>query len=149
MHQVHKCPIVSHVLEPIVQQAWCKVHVAVPGRNWTLFHCVFQSHFRIQSAVTQYLRCRWGSYALWILDTFTQRVWAPLPTEVLRYSTLNAAITTAAIMSENCSSFVQKGSQLRPCCEKSIWTGALFHQWCHVKRLKFSYTLEYYWKYGL
>ena len=28
--------------------------------------------------------------------------------------------TTAAIMSENCSSFVQKGSQLRPCCEKSI-----------------------------
>ena len=28
--------------------------------------------------------------------------------------------TTAAIMSENCSSFVQKVSQLKPCCEKSI-----------------------------
>ena len=39
------------------------VYVAVPGRNWTLFRCVFQSYYHIRSAVTQYY-CGWSSYTL-------------------------------------------------------------------------------------
>ena len=39
-------------------------HVAVPGRNRTLFYCIFRSHYRIQSAVTQLFRYGWGSYVL-------------------------------------------------------------------------------------
>ena len=48
------------------------VYVAVLCKNWTLFHCVFRSHYHFWRAVTYYFRYRWGSYALWILDTFTQ-----------------------------------------------------------------------------
>ena len=33
-----------------------KQYVAVPGRNWTLFHCVFRPHYRVQSVVAQYFR---------------------------------------------------------------------------------------------
>ena len=39
-------------------------YVAVPGRNSTLFRRVFRSHGCVQSAVTQYFRYGWGSYAL-------------------------------------------------------------------------------------
>ena len=36
----------------------------VPGRNRTLFCCVFRAHYRVQSAVKQYFRYGRGSYAL-------------------------------------------------------------------------------------
>ena len=29
------------------------VHVAVPGRNQTLFRCVFRSHYHVRSALAQ------------------------------------------------------------------------------------------------
>ena len=34
----------------------CMIYVAVPGRNRTLFRCIFQLQYRVQSAVTQYFR---------------------------------------------------------------------------------------------
>ena len=46
----------------------CQVHhftyVAVQGRNWTLFRCIFRVHYRFQSAVMQYFSYRRGSYVL-------------------------------------------------------------------------------------
>ena len=38
--------------------------MAVLGRNQILFRCVFRSHYRIRSTLTQYFRYGWGSYAL-------------------------------------------------------------------------------------
>ena len=32
------------------------IYVAVPGRNRTLFHCVFQMHYCVRSAVAQNFR---------------------------------------------------------------------------------------------
>ena len=66
--------------------------VAVPGRNWTLFCCIFWSHYRVQSAVVQNFRWGWGSYALGKLTMFTQHVWAPPLGEVQHYSTSNAVM---------------------------------------------------------
>ena len=40
-------------------------NVAVPGRNQTLFHCTFQSHRHVRSAVTQYFCYRQDSYTLY------------------------------------------------------------------------------------
>ena len=42
----------------------CMIYVAVSGRNWTLFRCIFQSQYCVQSAVTQHFRYGWGSYSL-------------------------------------------------------------------------------------
>ena len=42
---------------------WC-THAAVPGRNQTLFRCIFRSHYCVQSAVAQKFRYGRGSYAL-------------------------------------------------------------------------------------
>ena len=39
-------------------------HVADPGRNGTLFHWVFRSHYRVQSAVAQNFHKGWGSYVV-------------------------------------------------------------------------------------
>ena len=40
----------------------CTIYVAVLGRNRP--GCIFQSHYRIRSAVMQYFRYSWGSYSL-------------------------------------------------------------------------------------
>ena len=40
------------------------VYVAVPGRNRRLFRCVFQSTYRVWSALAQNFRLGWGSYTL-------------------------------------------------------------------------------------
>ena len=61
-------------------------HVVVPGRNWTLFRCIFD---RITSEV---MPLQVGLICVvnpWILDMFTQCIWAPPLTEVLRSCTLN------------------------------------------------------------
>ena len=50
-----------------LEHAWSGpflVCVAVPGRNRTLFRCVFRSHYRIWSAVTQLFRYGWSLYVL-------------------------------------------------------------------------------------
>ena len=47
---------VGSVLESELQQRWRYVYVAVPGRNQTLFRCVFQSHYCVQSALAQNFR---------------------------------------------------------------------------------------------
>ena len=39
-------------------------HVAVSGRSWTLFCCVFRSYYHVWSAVTQYFCYGWKSHAL-------------------------------------------------------------------------------------
>ena len=39
-----------------------KPYVTVPGRNQTLFCCVFQSHYRVRNAVVQYFHYGQGSY---------------------------------------------------------------------------------------
>ena len=74
------------------------VYVAVLCKNLTLFHCVFRSYYRFWRAVTYYFRYRWGSYALWIIDTFTQHVWAPPLTEVLLYSASNTVMQSKYAM---------------------------------------------------
>ena len=67
------------------------INVAVPGRNRTLFRCVFRSHCCVRSA----LAVKGGTHTRWvnssILATFTQRIWPPPLTEVLHYSASNAA----------------------------------------------------------
>ena len=42
-----------------------EVHVAVLDRNRTLFCCIFRSHYRIRSAVTQYFRMG-GAHTRWV-----------------------------------------------------------------------------------
>ena len=43
-------------LVPIIYIYAGQTYVAVPGRNQTLFHCVFRPHYRVQSAVAQNFR---------------------------------------------------------------------------------------------
>ena len=45
---------------------WMKqnIHVAVPGRNWTLFRCVFWPRYHVQSTIAQNFCYGWGSYTL-------------------------------------------------------------------------------------
>ena len=78
------------------------VHVAVPSRNWTLFHCVFRAHYRVRSAVTQNFRYRHGGHMRWVNVSstyeFTQRVWAPPATEVQHYKCGNAIAMCNGIM---------------------------------------------------
>ena len=53
------------------------VYVAVPSWNPTLFHCVYQLHYCIQSAVAQISHSGWESYMLqyaWIPDSSMQRM---------------------------------------------------------------------------
>ena len=71
----------------------CMIYVAVPGRNRTLFRCIFQSQYRVRSAVTQYFRYGWGSYSLCTCKHInTQHVWVLHLTEVLHYSALNTVM---------------------------------------------------------
>ena len=77
---------------------WVGTHVTVPSRNQTLFHCVFRSHYRVRSTITQYFQYGWGSYVLCkLMNTFTQHTWAPPLTELQQYGTLNAAMQSNII----------------------------------------------------
>ena len=53
---------------------WLCLHVAVLGGNRTLFHCVFQSHSRVCSALAQNFCGRAHTHWVnsWILTMFTQ-----------------------------------------------------------------------------
>ena len=67
--------------------------VAVPGRNQTLFHCIFA---RIAAFEALLRETSVKGHTCWvnlsIPATFTQCVWAPPLMEILRYSTSNAAM---------------------------------------------------------
>ena len=61
------CGVVAHYSKSYIYT--CMVisnttYVAVPGRNRTLFRCVFWSHCCVRSAVAQNFRLGQGSYAL-------------------------------------------------------------------------------------
>ena len=45
--------------------------MVVPGRNRTLFRCVFRPRYRVQSAVAQNFRLGWGSYMLRRLNRYS------------------------------------------------------------------------------
>ena len=51
--------IIEFKLEAVLSK-----NVAVPGRNQTLFRCVFRAHYRVRTTVTQNFRWGWGPYGL-------------------------------------------------------------------------------------
>ena len=68
-HSIPPCALVfnwklSHLYKRTLSYATTYACVAVPGRNRTLFCCVFRAHYHIRSALMQYFRYRRGSYVL-------------------------------------------------------------------------------------